>query len=247
MLDKVKGTASTVKGFLSRNKKLILIVLLLLLGFIIYNSIGNGYHKKEIKALEKEIAIVQDQFEEAVAEKERYKDSSELYEFVAETNGIMVDALKTKAEEQRKEKEKALAALRNLPKDVIDTFFINRYTNVTKSDIGLEIDKNVGNEIIIELVEKDHLVEELATAENVSNTLTIQVKALENSLMFSKAALVQADSAITLKSKQFDLSRQVNDMLKKDLKTAKKKAFWNQFKGAGVGLAAGLVVGLIAK
>lgn len=247
MLDKVKDSASTVKGFLSRNKKLILIVLLLLLGFIIYNSMGNGYHKKEIKALEKEIAVVQDQFEEAVAEKERYRDSSELYEFVAETNGIMVEALKIKAEEQRKEKEKALASLRNLSKDVIDTFFINRYANVTKSDTGLEIDKNVGNEIIVELVEKDHLVDELATAENISNTLTTQVKSLESSLMFSKAALVQADSAISLKTKQFDLSQQVNDMLKKDLKTAKKKAFWNQFKGAGIGVAAGLVVGLLAK
>jgi len=210
MLDKVKDSTSKVKGFISRNKKLILLVLLLLLGFIIYNSIGNGYHKKEIKALEKEIATVQDQFEEVVAEKERYKDSSELYEFVAETNGIMVDALKAKAEEQRKEKEKALAALRNLPKDVIDTFFSNRYANVAKSDIGL-------------------------------------VKSLQSSLMFSKAALVQADSAIALKTKQFDLSQQVNDMLKKDLKTAKKKAFWNQFKGAGAGIAAGLVVGLLAK
>jgi hypothetical protein len=247
MIDKVKQSTFQVRDFISRNKKLILLVLLLLIGFIIYNSIGNNYHKKEIKKLEEEITVIQDQFEEAVAEKERYKDSSELYEFVAETSGIMVDALKIKAEEQRKEKEKALTALRNLPKDVIDTFFITRYANVTKSDTGLELDKNVGNEIIVELVEKDHLVGELATAENLSNTLSTQVKSLETSLMFSKAALTQADSAITLKSKQFDLSQQVNDMLKKDLKTAKKKAFWNQWKGAGVGVAAGLVVGLIAK
>lgn len=247
MIDKVKQSTSQVKDFILRNKKLILLVLLLLIGFIIYNSIGNSYHKKEIKKLEKEITVIQDQFEEAVAEKERYKDSSELYEFAAETSGIMADALKIKAEEQRKEKEKALAALRNLPKDVIDTFFITRYANVNKSDIGLELDKNVGNEIIIELVEKDHLVEELATAENISNTLGTQIKSLETSLMFSKAALVQADSAILFKSKQFDLSQQVNDMLKKDLKTAKKKAFWNQWKGAGVGIAAGLVVGLLAK
>jgi len=247
MLDKVKDSTSKVKQFISRNKKLILLVLLLLLGFIIYNSIGNNYHKKEIKALEKEIEIVQDQFEEAVEEKERYKDSSELYEFAAETSGVMVEALKVKAEQQRKEKEKALAALRDLPKDVIDTFFITRYANVNKSDIGLELDKNVGNEIIVELVEKDHLVEELATAEHTSNTLGVQVKNLQTSLMFSKAALVQADSAITHKSKQFDLSQQTNDMLKKDLKTAKKKAFWNQWKGAGAGIAAGLIVGLLAK
>lgn len=236
-----------IKEFISKNKKLILLVLLLLLGFILFNSISSGYHKKEIKALEKEIEIVQDQFEEAVAEKERFKDSSLVYEVQAEQASKEADAFKAKAAKERKAKEEALATLRNLPKDVIDTFFINRYVNVPKSDVGLEVDKNVGNEIIVELVEKDHLVGELATAEHLSNTLTTQVKSLESSLMFSKAALVQADSAIAFKSKQFDLSQQVNDLLKKDLKTAKKKAFWNQWKGAGAGIAAGLVVGLLAK
>ena len=102
---------------------------------------------------------------------------------------------------------------------------------------GLELDKNVGNEIIVELVEKDHLVGELATAENLSNTLGVQVKSLESSLMFSKAALSQADSAIALKSKQFEMQQQVSDLLKQDLKTAKNKAFWNKWKGAGVGIA----------
>ena len=100
---------------------------------------------------------------------------------------------------------------------------------------------------MIELVEKDHLVGELATAEHTNNALTTQVGALEKSLMFSKAALTSADSAIALKSKQFDLSQQVNDLLKKDLKTAKNKAFWNKFKGAGVGVAAGVLVGLLIK
>jgi hypothetical protein len=238
---------SQVKKFAKENKKILWLAILLLLGFFIYDSFSNNYHKKEIKALEKEITIIQDQFEEAVNEKERFRDSSMAYELAAEQAGVEADAFKAKAAKERKAKEEALAALRNMPKDVIDTFFINRYANVTKSDIGLELDKNVGNEIIVELVEKDHLVGELATAENLSNTLGVQVKSLENSLMFSKAALVQADSAIALKSKQFDLSQQVNDMLKKDLKTAKNKAFWNKFKGAGVGIAAGVVVGLLIK
>lgn len=238
---------SQVKDFAKENRKTIWLALLLLLGFFIYGSFSNSYHKTEIKELEKEIAVVQDQFEEAVNEKERFRDSSIAYELLAEQAGDEADAFKAKATKERKAKEEALAALRNLPKDIIDTFFINRYANVAKSNIGLEIDQNVGNEVVIELVEKDHLVGELATAENLSNTLGVQVKSLENSLMFSKAALSRADSAIALKSKQFDLSQQVNEYLKKDLKTAKNKAFWNKFKGAGVGVAAGVVVGLLVK
>ena len=238
---------SQVKKFAKENKKILWLAILLLLGFFIYDSFSNNYHKKEIKALEKEITIIQDQFEEAVNEKERFRDSSMAYELAAEQAGVEADAFKAKAAKERKAKEEALAALRNLPKDVIDTFFINRYVNVTKSDIGLEIDKNVGNEIIVELVEKDHLVGELATAENLSNTLGVQVKSLESSLMFSKAALSQADSAIAFRTKQFELSQQVSDLLKKDLKTAKNKAFWNKFKGAGVGVAAGVMVGLLVK
>jgi len=238
---------SQVKNFAKENRKTLWLAILLLLGFFIYGSFSNSYHKAEIKELEKEIAVVQDQFEEAVNEKERFRDSSIAYELLAEQAGDEADAFKAKAAKERKAKEEALATLRNLPKDVIDTFFINRYVNVTKSDIGLELDKNVGNEIIVELVEKDHLVGELATAENLNNTLGVQVKSLESSLMFSKAALVQADSAIALKSKQFELSQQVSELLKKDLKTAKNKAFWNKFKGAGVGIAAGVVVGLLVK
>ena len=238
---------SQVKDFAKENKKTIWLAILLLLGFFIYGSFSNSYHKTEIKELEKEIAVVQDQFEEAFEEKERFRDSSIAYELLAEQAGDEADAFKAKAAKERKAKEEALAALRNLPKDVIDTFFINRYANVAKSNVGLEIDQNVGNEVIIELVEKDHLVGELATAENLSNTLTTQIKSLESSLMFSKVALVSADSAIALKSKQFDLSQQVNEYLKKDLKTAKNKAFWNKWKGAGVGIGAGVLVGLLIK
>lgn len=233
--------------FIKRNKKLVLLVLLLLLGFLLFNGVNNNYHKKEIKELEEEIAIVQDQFEEAFYEKERFKDSSDAYELLAEQAGNEADVFKAKAAKERKAKEEALAALRNLPKDVIDTFFINRYANIPKSDIGLEIDKNVGNEIVIELTEKDHLVGELATAENLSNTLGVQVKSLESSLMFSKAALVSADTAIARKSRQFDMSQQINEYLKQDLNTAKNKAFWNKWKGAGIGIGAGILVGLLIK
>jgi len=233
--------------FVGRNKTPITVILGFILIFLVYNTGCNGKYKKEIKALEKEIEIVQDQFEEAVAEKERFKDSSLVYEVEAEQANQEVAIFKAKAEKERKAKEEALAALRNAPKDVIDTFFVNRYINVPKSSVGLEIDQNVGNEVMIELVEKDHLVNELATAEHTNNALTSQVGSLEKSLLFSKAALTSADSAIALKSKQFELSQQVNDYLKKDLKASQKKAFWNKWKGVGVGIAAGVTAGLLLK
>ena len=201
----MKKQIKKAKEFSSRNKKLLIIVILLLLAFIGYNSLNTTYHKKEIKALEQEIAVVQDQFAEAVAEKERFKDSSLAYEAEAEQAGEKAAAFRAKAEKERKEKEAALAALHNLPKDVIDTFFIKRYNAIPKSDIGLEIDKNVGNEIVIELTEKDHLVGELATAKQENGALTNQVGSLQTSLGFSKIALSRADSAIALKSKQFEI------------------------------------------
>jgi len=244
-----------VKKSVQENKKIVWLILLLLLGFFIYGYFINNYHKKEIKALKSEITIVQDQFEEAINEKERFKDSSIIYELLAEQAKDDVNIFKAKAAKERKAKEEALAALYNLPKDVIDTFFINRYINIAKSDIGLEIDKNTGNEIIIELVEKDHLVNKLATTENLNNTLDAQVKVLENSLIFSKTSLSHADSAINYKTKQFELSQQANNLLvgelfilKKDLKIAKSKVFWNKFiKGAGVSIAASILVSLLSK
>jgi uncharacterized membrane protein YqgA involved in biofilm formation len=100
---------------------------------------------------------------------------------------------------------------------------------------------------VVELVEKDHLVGQLATSDSLNTTLTGQVSSLKTSLDFSKSALISADSAIAHKTKQFELQQQVSDLLKKDLKTAKNKAFWNKFKGAGVGLLIGFGVGILAK
>lgn len=229
-----------------KNTKLFIVAAVIIAGFLIYGKFESSYHEKEIKALESEIGVVQKKFDAAVEEKERLKDSTEVYENLAEQEGLKADAFREKAAKEKKDKEAALAALHNLPKDVIDTFFVKRYVDVPKSNIGLELDKNVGNAIVIELVEKDHLVGQLATAENLTNTLTTQVGTLQTSLSFSKSALVSADSAIAARSKQFELQKQVSDLLKEDLKTAKKKAFWNRIKGTAVGLAVGLTVGIIA-
>lgn len=244
--ERVEEKVEIVQNFKNNNKKLLLIAGLFLLGFLIYGTFNNDYHKKEIKTLEKEISVIQEKFEAAVEEKERLRDSSEVYENLAEEAGLEADKFRAKAAKEKKDKEAALAALQNLPKDVIDTFFIKRYAEVPKSDIGLEVDKNVGNAIVVELVEKDHLVGQLATAENLAGSLTTQVSTLQTSLSFSKSALISADSAIAAKSKQFELQKNVSDLLKQDLKTAKKKAFWGKIKGTAVGVVVGLTVGLIA-
>ena len=243
---KVEKQIEVVQKFKNNNAKLLVVAALIILGFLLYGTFNNSYHKKEIKALENEIGVVQKKFEAAVEEKERFKDSSEVYENLAEKEGLLADSFRAKAAKEKKDKEAALAALQNLPKDVIDTFFIKRYADVPKSDIGLELDKNVGNAIVVELVEKDHLIGQLATSENLATTLTTQVNTLQTSLSFSKSALVSADSAIVARSKQFELQQQVSNLLKEDLKTAKKKAFWNKIKGTAMGLVVGLTVGIIA-
>jgi hypothetical protein len=245
-MKQVEKQVEVVKEFKNNNKKLLIVAGLIILGFLIYGVFNNSYHAKEIKALETEIGAVQKKFDAAVEEKEKLKDSSLAYETLAEQAGVEADVFRAKAEREKKAKELALSALNNLPKDLIDTFFVKRYVDVPKSDIGLELDKNVGNAIVIELVEKDHLVGQLATSENLTTTLTTQVSTLQTSLGFSKLALVSADSAIVARSKQFELQQKVSDLLKQDLKTAKKKAFWNKLKGTAVGLAVGFTVGIIA-
>jgi len=243
---KVEKQIEVVQKFKNNNIKLLVVAALFILAFLLYGTFSNNYHKKEIKALENEIGLVQKKFDAAVEEKEKLKDSSEVYEDLAKEEALKADIFRAKAAKEKKDKEAALAALQNLPKDVIDTFFIKRYAEVPKSDIGLELDKNVGNAIVVELVEKDHLVGQLATSENLSLSLTSQVNTLKTSLNFSKLALVSADSAIVARSKQFELQQQVSNLLKEDLKTAKKKAFWNKIKGTAVGVVVGLTVGLVA-
>jgi hypothetical protein len=245
-MKQVEKQVEVVREFKNNNKKLLIVAGLIILGFLIYGIFNNSYHAKKIKALETEIGVVQKKFEAAVEEKEKLRDSSLSYETLADQAGAEADKFRAKAETEKRAKELALSALQNLPKDVIDTFFIKRYAEVPKSDIGLELDKNVGNAIVIELVEKDHLVGQLVTSENLTTTLTTQVNTLQTSLGFSKLALVSADSAIVARSNQFELQQQVSDLLKQDLKTAKKKAFWNKLKGTAVGIVVGFTVGIIA-
>jgi hypothetical protein len=243
----MKQQLEKAKKFSTVNKKLLLITLGLILGFIAYNSFNTKYHKKEIKVLEQVIKQKEKQFQEVVAKKEKLQDSSNYFEELAYQFDEKVEESKAKAERLRKEKQAILDALRDLPIDVIDSFFVKRYANVTPAYIGLEIDQNVGNEIVVELVEKDHLVQEVAAEKEINDLLTGQVDTLKISLDYSKLALSQADSAIIIKSNQLKVSKDLIDLLNKDLKTAKRKAFWNNFKGVAIGIAAGITVGILAK
>jgi cell division protein FtsB len=243
----MKQQLEKAKKFSTVNKKLLLITLGLILGFIAYNSINTKYHKKEIKVLEQVIEQKEEQFQEVVAEKEKLQDSSNYFEELAYQFDEKVEESKAKAERLRKEKQAILDALRDLPIDVIDSFFVKRYANVTPAYIGLEIDQNVGNEIVVELVEKDHLVQEVAVEKETNILLTGQVDTLKISLDYSKLALYKTDSAIIIKNNQLKVSKDLIDLLNKDLKTAKRKAFWNNFKGVAIGIAAGVTVGILAK
>ena len=243
----MKQQLEKAKKFSLVNKKLLLITGGLVLGFVAYNSINTKYHKKEIKVLEEVIEQKEEQFQEVIAEKEKLQDSSNYFEELAYQFDEKVEESKAKAERLRKEKQAILDALRDLPVDVIDSFFVKRYANVTPAYVGLEIDQNVGNEIVVELVEKDHLVQEIAVEKETNSLLTGQVDTLKISLNYSKLALSQADSAIAIRNDQLKVSKDLIDILNKDLKTAKRKAFWNNFKGIAVGIAAGVTVGILAK
>jgi hypothetical protein len=111
----------------------------------------------------------------------------------------------------------------------------------------LRIGANVGNKIVVELVEKDHLVQEIAVEKETNSLLTGQVDTLKLSLNYSKLALSQADSAIAIRNDQLKISKDLNDILKKDLKTAKRKAFWNQIKFTIAGAAAGSALIILSK
>lgn len=243
----MKKQLEKAKKFSLVNKRLLLIIAGLVLGFIAFNSINTKYHKKEIKVLEQVIEQKEEQFQEVIAEKEKLQDSSNYFEELAYQFDEKVEESKAKAERLRKEKQAILDALRGLPIDVIDSFFVKRYADVTPAYIGLEIDQNVGNEIVVELVEKDHLVQEVAAEKEINDLLTGQVDTLKLSLGYSKLALSQADSAIAIRNDQLKISKGLNDILKKDLKAAKRKAFWNQFKFTIAGAAAGSALVILSK
>lgn len=238
---------NNVLNIIKKNKISLLIIAAILLAFVLYNNTNTEYHKEEIKVLKHQIEEKEEQFQEVIAEKERLQDSSEFYEAAAYKADAAVIQIKIKAEKLRKEKEEALAALNNLPKDVIDSFFVKRYVHVEKIGVDLALDQNVGNEVVKELTEKDFLVTEVSIEKDQNKLLNGQVDTLKVALNFNKSVLNKADSAIKIRTQQLQISKDLVSILENDLKTAKKKAFWGRIKGVGIGVAAGIVIGVIAK
>lgn len=234
-------------GFFSRNKTFIVLFILFAIGLFALNNTKNTYHKREVKILTEQIESKERDFLKVLGEKNRFRDSSLYYEHAATEASLLIQYYRQEAEKERRAKEDALRVLKNIPKEVIDSFLANRYRNVPKSNIDLAVDKNVGNEIVLELVEKDYLTKELNLSLQENIVLDSQVTFLQSSLMFSKSALLQADSAITIKTQQLNLSLQSNDLLQKDLKASRRKAFWNRWKGVGIGVAIGVAGGLLAQ
>jgi cell division protein FtsB len=228
--------------FITRNRKLLVTILIVLLSYIIYSTFNSKYQTKEIKKLEKQIEIKEELFQEAIKEKERLKDSSEFYEGIANNLDALVEKQTDQIENLRYEKNIALKKVRD-----VDAFLKERYAHIGKAGSNIIVDKNDGKAIADELVEKDFLVQEVVLLNFKTVTLSEQVTTLRSSLDFSKLALQQADTAIVGRSEQLEISLNVNKMLREDLNKARKKAFWNNIKGIAIGVGAGFIAGSVAK
>jgi predicted negative regulator of RcsB-dependent stress response len=66
---KVEKQIEVVQKFKNNNMRLLVVAAIIILAFLLYGTFNNSYHKKEIKALENEIGVVQKKFEAAVEEK----------------------------------------------------------------------------------------------------------------------------------------------------------------------------------
>jgi cell division protein FtsB len=228
--------------FITRNRKLLVTILIVLLSYIIYSTFNSKYQTKEIKKLEKQIEIKEELFQEAIKEKERLRDSSEFYEGIANSLDELVEEQTDQIENLRYEKNIALKKVRD-----VDEFLKERYAHIEKAGSNIVVDKNDGKAIVDELVEKDFLVQEVVLLNSKTVTLSEQVTTLRSSLDFSKLALQQADTAIVRRSEQLEISLNINKMLKEDLNKARKKAFWNNIKGIAIGVGAGFIAGSVAK
>jgi hypothetical protein len=236
----------SIKRSLNANKNVLIAIAVVLIGSVIYNSFNTTYHAKEIDVLKDSIALKEKEVQVVLGEKEKYQDSSAHFEQVALQYDHKLVEVKHKVEVLKQQKADALHALNDIPKDVIDSFFVKRYAHVQKVDVDLDLDVKVGNAIVKELTEKDFLIGEVTLLTDQTKTLTTQVDTLRASLSYSKQATGKADIALKLRSQQLNMSENINKLLEKDLKTAKRKAFWGNIKGIILGLAAGITVGVIA-
>jgi len=229
-------------------KNVVFLIIIAVIIYFIYNYPNINYNSsRELDSLKNQIALKEILFQNAIKDKEKLQDSSNYFEQVALQYDSKVDQIKYKVNILTQEKNSALNALNNLPKATVDSFLIKRYAHITKHGTNIIIDKNVGNEIAKEVIEKDFLHNEVNLLNTKSSLLTNQVDTLKTSLSYSKQALVKADTALKIKSQQLAVSKDLNSKLEKDLKVAKRKAYWSTIKGTLVGFTLGVAVGVFAK
>ena len=236
-----------VLDYINKNKSFFIISSCIVVFFVVSSLVNNDYHHKEIKDLGKQIVIQTEQIKQAVKEKDQFKDSALFYENIAKKSDAKIAKIEDELKALQREKVIILSKLDNMSKGAIDTFINDRYVKVPKAGINLIVDKKVGNEIVKELTEKDYITYELVFKGAQNKLLSNQVDTLRLSLSYSKQALVKAEYAIKISTENLQLSQEANDLLKSDLKKAKRKSFWDALKGVGIGIAVGVASGLALK
>jgi len=225
-------------GFINRIKKTLVIVGTVIIAYTVYNSTQAKYHKKEIKQLESKISDTEKLYNSAVLEIQKFRDSVLRLERTSRRLDSTILVQNARITVLQSEKARALRKVRD-----IEQFLKQRYAHVEKANDNIVVDKNDSKEIVSELIEKDYLVQEVALLNENKDTLTSQVNILKISLDFSKQETSAINSALEVKTQENDLQKELNALLEKDLKKAKRRNFWNTVKGIGVGVGAGMVIG----
>jgi len=231
--------------FFKKNRNVLIAITICLAAFITYNSFNVKHHRKEIKDLTEQITEKQKLIDKTEAEKKTFQDSAMFFKNKAILADKRINELNFKIIIVGKERDAALKQLENMSGEGIDSFLVKRYVEVPKSGIDLQVDKNVGNKIVRELVEKDYLVEEIGLTKQSNSLLIGQVDTLKKSINYFEQSLSKAEEEIKLYIEQFETSEEINKLLKQDLKKAKRKVFWSSVESAAVGIGAGILIGVL--
>lgn len=231
-------------GFLKTNKNVLIAITICLAAFITFNTFSVQYHRKDIKALTEQMAQDKKITDKLIAEKKILQDSAIYFKNRALLSDKKIADLNVKIIIVGKERDAAIKQLENMSSEGINSFIAKRYVEVPKSGIDLQVDKNVGNKIVIELVEKDYLGEEVGLVKQSNIILSGQVDTLKTSISYFEQSLAKADSAINMQIQQLQTSEDINKMLKQDLRKAKRKVFWGAVESAAVGVGTGILIGV---
>lgn len=241
---------TTLKQKINQISSLNILKYILILSGAIFISIGlfkceRHEYKNELKEAKILIKKQETQIDSIKTTNVYLQDSITYYKKQYDFIESKIVNLESKINELNIEKKLVLKLLNNLPKETIDTFFIKRYKEITKSGIVLNIDKNVGNEIVKELTEKDFNQEEIKIL-NQKNTLYIeQIDTLKRALTYSGQVIDNSNKIIDIKSLQLKEYENNQMVLEKALKEQKRKTFWRTTEGATGGILCGILITLL--